>query len=505
MLQRLLVPLILFSNRRAGLVALLGLLLTIGGGIYAGHRLGIDTDQAHMLSSKLPWRQREIAFDQAFPQLGNLLVVVVDGTTPDAVEEATRQLVAKLGANSQEFRRVWRPDAGPFFARNGLLLMPAPDVKKLLDQTLEAQPLLGQLAADPSPRGLFTALTMVATGVQMGATSMAALDPALTAVDTSLRSVLEEDPQPLSWQNLLSGRAPTQRELQHVILLQPKLDYTSLQAGGEATDAVRRIIGELGYYDRDDVRVRITGPVALSDEEFSSVAEGILYATIGSLLLVIVWLVLALRSFRVILAILGTLIAGATLTAAFAALSVGTLNMISVAFAVLFIGIAVDFSIQFSMRYRDQRHRTNDLGQALALTGRTFGAPIAVAAAAAAAGFYSFLPTSFKGVSELGLIAGTGMIIAFFCNMTILPALLTLLRPAPEQENVGYRWAAPLDALMQRGRWVITGLALLAGVVGLVLLPRLHFDFDPLHLKKPAHRIGFDPVRHVQRPAELAL
>jgi hopanoid biosynthesis associated RND transporter like protein HpnN len=485
MLQRLLVSLILFSNRRAGIVALLGLALTVSSGIYAAHRLGIDTDQAHMLSAKLDWRQREIAFDQAFPQLGNLLVVVVDGTTPDAVEAATRQLTARLSDDHQDFQRVWRPDAGPFFAQDGLLLLDTDDVKKLLDQTLQAQPLLGQLAADPSPRGLFNALTMVATGVQMGAASITTLDPALSAVDTSLKSVLEENPQPLAWQNLLSGRAPLQRDLQHVILLQPKLDYTSLQAGGVATDAVRKTIEQLGYYERDDVRVRITGSVALEDEEFSSVAEGIVYATIGSLLLVIVWLVLALRSFRVILAIMGTLIAGGTLTAAFAALSVGTLNMISVAFAVLFIGIAVDFSIQFSMRYRDQRHRLNDLGQALAFTGRTFGAPIAVAAAAAAAGFYSFLPTSFKGVSELGLIAGTGMIIAFFCNMTILPALLTLLQPAPEQENIGFSWAAPLDTLMNRARWPISGLAALAALAGLLLLPRLHFDFDPLHLKNP--------------------
>ena len=254
MLQRLFVPLILFSNRRAGLVALLGLLLTIAGGIYASHRLGIDTDQAHMLSSKLDWRQREIAFDKAFPQLGNLLVVVVDGTTPDAVEEATRQLTVRLGDNHDAFYRVWRPDGGPFFNRNGFLLLDTPNLKKLLDQTLEAQPLLGALAADPSPRGLFNALMMVATGVQMGATSITTLDPALTAVDTSLKSVLEEDPRPLSWQNLLSGRAPVARDLQHVILLQPKLDYTTLQAGGAATAAVRQAIGELGYYDRDDVR-----------------------------------------------------------------------------------------------------------------------------------------------------------------------------------------------------------------------------------------------------------
>ena len=485
MLQRVLLPLIMFSHRRAGIVALLALVLATGSGFYASRKLGIDTDQAHMLSAKLDWRQREIAFDQAFPQLNNLLVVVVDGLTPDAAEDSTRLLAARLAEDKTDFHRVWRPDNGPFFVQNGLLLLDKDDVKHLLDQTLEAQPLLGQLAADPSPRGLFNALTMVATGAQMGATSLTVLDPALTAVDKSLKSVLEENPEPLSWQNLLNGRSPNSNELQHIILVQPVLDFSSLQAGGAATQKLRDAIADLELDERDDVRVRITGQVALEDEEFASVADGIVWATIGSSLLVILWLVLALRSWRVILAILGTLIVGGVLTAAFAAISVGTLNMISVAFAVMFIGIAVDFSIQFSMRYRDQRYRVNDLSQALAMTGRTLGAPIAVAAMATAAGFYSFLPTSFTGVSELGLIAGSGMLIAFFCNMTVLPALLTLLRPAAEQEVIGYRWAAPLDRLMTNMRWPITALAAMLAVAGLILLPRLHFDFDPLHLKNP--------------------
>jgi hopanoid biosynthesis associated RND transporter like protein HpnN len=483
MIQRLLLPVVSFCHRRAALVSIIALLLTILSGVYAVSTLGIDTDESNMLSPKLDWRQREIAFDKAFPQSNNLVVVVVDGLTPDDAEDATRALTAKLQEDTTHFDSVHRPDGGPFFIKNGLLLLPTEDVKRILDKTLEAQPLMGQLAVDPSPRGLFNALGIVAQGVAMGAAKLEALEPSLTAIDKSIRSILEEDPQPLSWQNLLNGRAPTQQELQHVILVQAKLDYTHLEPGQSSTDAIRAAAADLGYYQNDDVRVRITGPVALADEQFATVAQGALAATIGSTLLVIVWLILALRSLRLIVAIMGTLVTGFALTAAFAAISVGTLNLISIAFAVLFIGIAVDFSIQFSVRYRNERYHVPDLGPALMATARTIGGPIAVAAAATAAGFYSFLPTAFQGVSELGLIAGTGMIIAFICNMTVLPALLKLMHPRAENSAVGFRGAAPIDNALIKGRWPVVALALAVGAFGIFSLPHLRFDFDPLHLK----------------------
>ena len=113
-------------------------------------------------------------------------------------------------------------------------------------------------------------------------------------------------------------------------------------------------------------------------------------------------------------------------------LMVGTLNLISVYFAVLFVGLGVDFGIQFSVRYRAERHEVDDLHDALLQAGRRAGAPLTLAALATAAGFLSFLPTDYKGVSELGLIAGVGMLIAFFTSITLLPALLSLLKPPSE-------------------------------------------------------------------------
>jgi hypothetical protein len=151
----------------------------------------------------------------------------------------------------------------------------------------------------------------------------------------------------------------------------------------------------------------------------------------------------------------------------------------------LFVGIAVDFAIQFCVRWREMRHIHGDPAAAMAQTARRVGGQILVAAAATAAGFLAFVPTDFRGVAELGLIAGAGMLIAFACTLTFLPALIGLFRPGGEPGEIGFRWAAPLDTLVRRRRRpLLAGFVLLAAL-GVALLPRLEFDADPLHTKNP--------------------
>ena len=171
------------------------------------------------------------------------------------------------------------------------------------------------------------------------------------------------------------------------------------------------------------------------------------------------------------------------LRSAFRSSMVGALNLISVAFAVLFVGIGVDFGIQFSVRYRHERHSLEALREALVAAGRNAGKPLALAAAATMAGFYAFLPTAYRGVSELGLIAGTGMVIAFLTSITLSPALLVLLNPPGEPDDVGYRMLAPVDRFMARHRIAILAITAIAVAAGLPLLQRLTFDFNPINLR----------------------
>ena len=229
----------------------------------------------------------------------------------------------------------------------------------------------------------------------------------------------------------------------------------------------------------------LTGQVPMNDDQFSVIRQSALRDTLTALLGVLIILWLALRSLKIIGAVCFSLMVGLAATAAIGLAMVGSFNLISIAFFVLFVGLGVDFGIQFSVRYRTERHEHHDLHEALRWTARKAGDPLALAAAATAVGFFSFLPTSYRGLSELGLIAGCGMLIAFLCSITLLPAMLALLNPAGEVAAAGFRSLAPLDDFLQRHRIAVIAGTILVVLAGTPLLWHLPFDFNPVDLQAP--------------------
>lgn len=473
-------------SRRHALQVLLGGILVGALSLWAAHaRLGITTDTDKLFSSRLPWRQAQLAMNNEFPQFQNLLVAVVQSPIPEVADSTAAALAKRLSTDKARFASVRRPDASPWFRQNAFMFLDSQTLQDLLNRTIDAQPFLGQLVADPSARGLFAALNLVAQGVQRGDADVSSFTPALRGFEQSLGQTLAGRPEPLSWQRLLAGSLADQAGPFKFVLAHPRLDFMQLQAGGAATQAMRAAIASLPYVKSGLATVRITGDVAISDEEFATVAQGAVGGLIGSLLLVAFWLFLGVRSIRLIVPILCTLFLGLALTTGFAAVAVGTINVVSVAFAVLFIGIAVDFSIQFSVRYRSERHRTPDPNRALSNAAHRLGPQILIAAIAISAGFFAFVPTAFAGVAELGLIAGAGMLIAFGCTIFFLPAVLTLCRPRPEPDEVGAMWADHLERWLMPFRGVVLALFAAGGIFGAAMLPSIRFDSDPLHTKNP--------------------
>jgi hopanoid biosynthesis associated RND transporter like protein HpnN len=479
----LMVRLVDASRRYAVPVFILALLLAGLSGWVASTRLGVSTDTDKLFRVSLPWRQRQIAYEHDFPRFKNLLVAVIDARIPEEADATAAALAAALRADPVHFRTVSQPDASPYLRRNGLLFLDVKTLTDLLNATLDAQPFLGQLSADPSARGLIAALALVGVGVTHGQADLGAYQGALEGFERNLHEAAAGHPQPLSWEQLLAGSLASQAGRYRFVLVQPKLDYGALEPGGVGTQIVREDAAKLDFVRTGDAHVRITGSIALADEEFATVAEGVLWGTIGSVLLITLWLFLAVGSWRLIVPILMTLLLGLALTTGVAAVAVGTLNLVSVAFAILFIGIAVDFAIQFCVRYRELRGELPDLAQALSATAQRAGAQILVAAAATAAGFYAFAPTSFSGVAELGLIAGTGMLIAFCCTLGFLPAALALFAAPGGQGEVGFAAGTRLELQLARARLPVICVFAVLALLGAVLLPRLVFDSDPLHTK----------------------
>src|SRR5262245_54216634 len=179
-----------------------------------------------------------------------------------------------------------------------------------------------------------------------------------------------------SWRAMLNGRPPTPDERRRFIEIRPVLDYAALMPGKVATDAIRQAAADLDIGTKYGARVRLTGRVAIADEEYATLEEGAYVNTAVTIVVVLIILWLALRSFGIILAVATSLLVGLSITAAIGLAIVGALNLISVAFAVLFIGLGVDFGIQFSVRYRAERHDVDDLHEALVNTARHVGAPL---------------------------------------------------------------------------------------------------------------------------------
>ena len=471
------------STRHAWLVIAAFLIAALLAGGYVARHIAINTDSGKLLSSSLPWRQQEIKLNALFPQRTDLIVAVIDGTTPERADEAANALAKALAPQTNLFRNVSRPDGGEFFAREGVLFLSVDDLQRNMDELIKAEPFLGTLALDPTLRGILGAISQSLEGVRLKKTTFEDIEPAVSGIADALEKVEQGQHPAFSWRRLISGRAPEPSDLRRFVNIQAVLNYGDLEPGGDATKAVRATIAKLGLTPDWGVTVRLTGSVPLSDEEFSTIADGAALNGLVTIVVVLMILWLALKQTRIILAVLINLAVGLSFTAAAGLAMVGALNLISVAFAVLFIGLGVDFGIQFSVRYRAERFADRDLLEALETTGFGVARPLLLAAASIAAAFYSFLPTAYVGLSELGLIAGTGMIIAFLTTVTLLPALLAVLKPTGEAAPVGWVWLAPLDHFLDRQRNWVVGLTLAAVVLGLPLLRGLSFDFNPLNLR----------------------
>ncbi|MFV0280030.1 MAG: MMPL family transporter [Rhodoblastus sp.] len=481
----LLERLVRFCTQRPWLVVGLTLILTIGAGVYSVRHFAIDTNTAKLISPDIPWRQDEIAFSKAFPQFDNLIAAVIDGPTPEAADGAADRLVGALAKPEAqaEIGRAWRPDSNAYLNREGLLLLDKPALETTLADLVARRDMLGALAADPSLRGLMRLISAAMEGAEHDRARFEGFLGPLDRLADAIDSALAGKPKPLSWRALLEKSEPASGDVRRIVMIDPALDFSALEPGGKATKALRETAAGLGIDSAHGFKFRLTGPTPLADEEFSTVAENYeinLAVTVGLVALV---LFLALRSGKIIFAVLTTLFVGLIITMGVGLFAVQRLNLISVAFAALFIGLGVDFGIQFATRYREERYRLGELKPALAAAIRNIGYSLSLAALSLVAGFFCFLPTEFKGVSELGLIAGLGMIVAFVATIAFLPALMAVLPPGPERRPVETASLASVDRWIEHHRAFVLVATLLVVLAGLPALMKLKFDSNPMHLR----------------------
>jgi len=483
-LTRIVVSIVKACTRFASLTVLVALILAVAAGVYTARNFTINTDINTLISSNLDWRKRDNQFETAFDRERTILAVI-DAPTPELTSAAAAALERKLSGDTQHFESVQQLGAGEFFEKNGLLFLPVAEVGRVTGQFEAAAPLIEIMAGDPSIRGLTGALETGLAGVRRGQIKLDSTERPFTQIAQTIENVLNKGSGTFSWRELVSDKPLTDADRRSFIEFRPILDFNALEPGKDATDAIRQAAQDLNLAGEFGARVRLTGPVPIANEEFATVADGAILNGIGTVLVVLLILWMALHSAKIISAVFLNLFIGLSITTAAGLWMVGSLNLLSIAFAVLFVGLGVDFGIQYSVRYRSERFKTDDLRLALRQAAERSAVPLSLAAMATAAGFLSFLPTDYKGISELGKIAGVGMLVAFLSSITVLPALLRLLNPPGESDPVGYAFLAPVDYFLEKHRVIIIAGTLFIAVAGLPLLYFLQFDFNPINLRSP--------------------
>ncbi|MBV31479.1 MAG: hypothetical protein CMP46_03085, partial [Rickettsiales bacterium] len=472
------------SQRFSVFILLAAILLASASLIYSSNNLTINTSTTDMLSKDLEFRKNYENLKSNFPSLSNNILIVITGETPDLSEDVAKQLSTFLKKEKDLFSFVFDAKNDPFFLQNGLLYLDTDELEDLSDNLARFQPFLASLSSDASLGNFFKILNRAVENKSIP-------EKDLTRVFSSMMKTLYQN-IPMSWQSLMNENfADSQSNLNyHFIIAKPKTDFSTLQPAAAAIQKIREISNDILFlkpFPENSVSIRLTGGIVLEQEEMDSALEGAIKAGIVSLFLVGILIFFAYRSFRLVIASIFFLITALSLTFAYATFFVGQLNLISIAFVILFIGIGIDLAIQFCLKYKEETVAGRRNARALENTVKNIGLAMAISSIAACIGFLSFVPTAYVGLAELGIIAGGSMVIAFFTSILLLPAFLKIfpLKSSDGKESQNSITLTLIQFGYRRCRLVIIFTIFLSLIFTFVVLPKLEFDFDPMNLKDP--------------------
>ncbi|MEE2692251.1 MAG: efflux RND transporter permease subunit [Pseudomonadota bacterium] len=473
------------TARRAGwLLVLAFFLAALGAGWFAATHLRVNTDTSEMLDPHLAFQKNARALREAFPQIKTDIVIIVQGQTLDEVDAFAAALRERLLKRSDPIAAVFAPAQEPFFAENGLLYLDEADLESRLTQMTKASSLIEKLVKTPTADTLFATLAEndeLAEKSDLGKETLQDIYAELAVVvEASLRG----EKRPFSWMGALDADKPGDEGFIRLVYATPKQDFTRLQPAKPAIEAIRDEITYINEGFGDRVETYVTGDPALRAEELESVTTGIGLSFLISFVLVALLLMICYRSGWLAVITLTSLVITIVFTSAFAAAFVGELNLVSVAFTVLLVGLGLDFAIHLILHYKERLGFGQTKKIALRGAMHEVGPALVLAAITTALAFFSFIPTAFDGIAQLGIIAGVGVIIALFVSVTFTPAALALAparaaRSDPEATQKRRGLAETLSA-------PVAVVVVLLGLASVVYLPKARFDADPMSLRDPS-------------------
>ena len=462
----------------------LSIVLAGAGVALAVGLLHVDTDSSRLLSPDRPVGRTNRALVALFPSLQDNVVVMIEADDADDARDAAVELRDRLVTMRERYVEVFLPGYGDYYDDFGVLHLERDE----LEDFEAAIDRVGELLATLADRGelpiLLGALAHVINeeGVDSLGTDGARL---LDRVTRTVERFRAGDRTPIDWEDLLFADVDAGFTNPQLLFVQPVGDLTQLEPVLKAVRHLRSLVPELE--PRPGLRVRVTGDRATHSEEMSLIFEEVVLAAFASLALISLVLLYSLRSPRLAIATLLTLAVGLSWTAGFAALVVGELNVLTSAFAVVYIGLGVDFGIHFALGYLDRRDAGGELVPSLHATGSGVGSALFLCAITTTIGFFAFVPTDYAPVVDMGIISGTSVLLGLLATLTCYPALIALgLGPSDASVGpLGRRWELPLPTFAIRHPKAVCAVAAGIAMASSVAVFFVRFEFSTLKVRDP--------------------
>ncbi len=463
------------------------LLLAGVAAVYSVGWMRFKTDRSDLIDPDAVFQQRWQNYTESFGE-SNEIVVAVESADPEEIKAVLEDLGARMSREPEIFANIlYRIEPGKLRSK-GLQYLSPGQLESGLHRVEEYQPIL---------RGRWDLLQFDALLRRLRIQIESRFDrgqdiePLLAHTELLSRSMAHYVRDPSDFRNPWPDVVPIDPRMrdsgQQVVYLMndsgtmgflKAVPVQNEKSFNGATDAIARLnllLGEVRS-NHPTVRLSTTGIPILENDEMRDSQADMWVASLISVIGVGVILFVGFRGFRHPLLAMLMLAVAMAWAFGYTTLTIGHLNILSVSFAAILIGLGIDFSIHYLARYLELRHENEMLRPALLATSGSVGTGIVTAALTTALAFFCASFTPFLGVAELGIIAGGGILLCALATFLVLPALVSLSDQSVEPKKLPTLFEGRLlRAAVGRQPWLV----LLLSVGGLIGVGLMALDFGP--------------------------
>ena len=452
-----------------------------------------STSRNDLVGANKKYHQNFLRFKKEFPTQDDL-VVVVESEQPEKNRQFVERLGAKLESETNLFHDVFYKGDLKMLGSKALLFVPEKDLGDLHQTLKDFRPFIEQFTHTTNLLSFFNMIcTQFRTAKQETNAANDALIKALPALERIISqatgSLRRPGTPPAPGITALFDPGEEAEQQMYITFAHGRIYLVTAQAptedkNGDAVERLRQLLDETRL-EVPGLNVGLTGEPVLEIDEMGQAEKDTLVASIVSFILCALIFIFGYQESGRPVKAAFCLIIGLGYTLGFSTLVIGHLNILTITFLPILIGLAIDYGVHLISRYEEELRHGKDEEAALTKALVYTGQGILTGGLTTAGGFLAMGFTSFKGIQEMGIICGGGLVICLIPMMTLLPVLLLRGRQnvVDHVRGEAHKGRARIESLwLQRpALTVVITLALCAAAA--TQLRRVYFDYNLLHMQ----------------------